>query len=50
MDEAIHNGILHAFKHMARNKQKKVLKETGFRSYWKSYVAVSLFVQIVILI
>ena len=26
MDEAIHNGILHAFKHMARNKQKKVLK------------------------
>ena len=26
MDEAIHNGILHAFKDMARNKQKKVLR------------------------
>ena len=26
IDEAIHNGILHAFKHMARNKHKKVFR------------------------
>ena len=26
MDEAIHNGILQAFKDMARNKLKKVLR------------------------
>ena len=26
MGEAFHNGILHTFKHMARNKQKKVLR------------------------
>ena len=26
IDEAIHNGIFRAFKHMARNKHKKVLR------------------------